>query len=222
MKLVLVIIIFYSFNLTFAQEKINQFDVNGNRTGIWKKLYDNGNIRYQGQFEAGKEIGVFKFYSINNPNFPTLIKTYFKENDTATVEFFTEKEILQSKGSMIGKERVGKWIYFNADGKTILSEENYENGLLNGVSKTFYKNGNITEILHYKNGKLEGITQRFSNEGILLEEISFKNGMRNGLAKFFDTNGALIYSGMYENDEKVGKWEFYGNKKTEEVNQTKQ
>ena len=39
-----------------AQEKINQLDANGDRTGIWKKYFNNNRIRYEGQFDAGKEI----------------------------------------------------------------------------------------------------------------------------------------------------------------------
>ena len=222
MKLQLILTLFLFSGIVFGQEKINQFDANGNRTGIWKKDHQNGRIRYKGQFEAGKEVGVFNYYSIVSSDYPILIKTYSKDSDIATAEFFTEKGVLESEGKMNGKERIGKWLYYHPDGKTLLSEENYENGLLNGESKTYFVSGQLTEISHYKDGKLDGNTKQYSKEGILLEELNYKNGKLHGLATFYNINGKVIYTGMYENDEKTGKWEFYKEGKPVKKNQLKQ
>jgi antitoxin component YwqK of YwqJK toxin-antitoxin module len=222
MKLKLFSLLFFFTGILCSQEKINQFDSEGNRTGVWRKEYSNGRIRYEGQFEAGKEVDVFKYFSELSSDFPILIKTYSKSSDIATAEFFTEKGVLQSKGEMKGKERIGKWLFYHVDGKTILSEENYENGLLNGESKTFFKSGQLTEILHYKSGKLEGNAKRYSDEGVLLEELNYSNGQLNGLATFYDTEGNIIYTGMYENDEKIGEWKFYKDGKTVDENKLKQ
>jgi antitoxin component YwqK of YwqJK toxin-antitoxin module len=222
MKLNLFFLLLFFTGILCSQEKINQFDSDGNRTGVWRKEYSNGKVRYEGQFEAGKEVGVFKYYSEISSDFPILIKTYSKSNDIATAEFFTEKGVLQSKGDMEGKERIGKWLFYNTDGKTILSEENYENGLLYGVSKIFFKSGELAEVLHYKSGKLEGNAKRFSDEGVLLEELNYSNGKLNGLATFYDTKGNIIYTGMYENDEKIGEWKYYKDGKTEDEKKLKQ
>jgi antitoxin component YwqK of YwqJK toxin-antitoxin module len=218
MKLKLFLGFFLGAVVVFSQEKINQLDANGNKTGIWKKDYPNGRIRYQGQFEADKEVGIFKYYSVVSSDYPILIKTYSKDTNIATAEFFTEKGVLQSKGEMKGKDRIGKWIYFHTDGKTVLSEENYENGFLNGESKIFFKTGQLTEIKHYKNGKLDGNSKRYSEEGILLDDLNYKNGILEGQATFYDIKGNIIYTGMYENDEKVGEWKYYKDGKPAEEN----
>ena len=205
-----------------AQEKINQFDLKGNRNGVWKKYYSNNNIRYQGEFKAGKEIGVFKYYSVSSSEHPIAIKKFNESNNIASVTFYTVKGVVESKGEMDGKKRIGKWLYYHPDGKTIMIEENYLNGVLDGEFKSYYKTGVITEILHYKNGKLHGNSKRFADNGVLLDDLNYNNGKLEGLAKYYNINGELIYTGNYENDEKVGEWEYFENGKKENINKLKQ
>jgi len=209
-------------NTSVAQENINQFDINGKRTGVWEKFYTNNRIRYHGQFEAGKEVGVFKYYSALSSEYPIAVKTFEKGSSIAEVKFYTDNGILESEGKMNGKNRIGKWLYFHEDGKAILSEENYLNGLLNGESKTYYKSGEITEILFYANGKLHGNAKRYDINGTLISDLTYENGKLNGLAKYFNLDGELMYTGNYENDVKTGKWEYYENGEEKNVNKLKQ
>jgi len=56
----IVMIIFFITSTIFAQEKFNQLDEKGNKHGPWKGVYeDTKYTKYEGQFEHGKEIGVF-------------------------------------------------------------------------------------------------------------------------------------------------------------------
>ena len=41
---------------------INDIDINGNKQGIWKKTYNNGLIRYKGQFKDNKPQDLFLYY----------------------------------------------------------------------------------------------------------------------------------------------------------------
>ena len=49
------------------------------------------------------------------------------KSNEAQVQFFTEKGVLESEGKMLGKEHIGKWIYYK-NGKQVVAEEQYENG----------------------------------------------------------------------------------------------
>lgn len=219
----LVISFFMLFFLPLkAQEKINKFDLNGKREGVWKKQYSNNNIRYQGTFKAGKEIGVFKYYDITDSTHPTIIKTFKPNSTLASVNFYTVKGVLESTGTMDGKNRIGTWLYYYPDGKTLMIEENYKNGVLDGTYKSFYKTGKVTEILDYTSGKLNGNAKRYADNGVLLDDLNYKNGKLKGAAKYYNIEGKLIYAGDYINDEKVGEWEFYENGKTESINKLKQ
>lgn len=210
-----------SFQSIIGQEAINKFDANGKRIGVWEKYYNNNRIRYQGQFQNGKEIGVFKYYSALSSEHPIVIKTFTKNSTQAKVKFFTEKGILESEGEMNGKNRVGKWLYYHVDGKSILAEENYEKGILNGESITYYLTGTITEISNYKNGKLHGNLKRYADNSVLLDDLNYENGKLNGAAKYYNVEGELIYWGDYENDEKVGQWEYFENGKPENFKSVK-
>ncbi|MFO7673610.1 MAG: toxin-antitoxin system YwqK family antitoxin [Lutibacter sp.] len=209
LRSLLVFLILLVSGAAISQEKINQLDAQGRRTGIWKKFYDNNNIRYEGQFKAGKEIGVFNFYSELNSEQPMIVKTFSEGNHNAKVSYFYDDGKLESEGSMNGKNRIGKWTYYNTDGKTIVSEENYEKGLLNGISTTYFAPGKIAETANYKNDELHGNVLRYSSEGVLLDDLHYQNGKLHGPAKYFNVLGKLVRKGDYENDLKVGNWEYY-------------
>lgn len=201
-----------------AQENINKFDSNGNKHGVWKKYYSNNNIRYVGAFNAGKEIGVFKYYDITNSSHPVIIKTFKANSTIASVTFYTVKGVIESIGTMNGKNRIGTWQYFYPDGKTLMVEENYVNGVLDGSYKSYYINGKVNETLNYKAGKLNGPAKRFADNGVLLDDINYYNGKLEGSAKYYNLYGKLIFAGNYENDEKIGEWEYYENGKNENKN----
>ena len=192
---------------SFAQ-KVNQFDENGERHGVWKKYYANKRIRYQGEFKNGKEVGVFKFYDVTHSNFPTAIKEFSLDSKSAYVKFYTLKGKLRSEGKMIGRERIGEWKYYFPTGK-IFSEEFYKNGKLEGEIKNYYANGKLTSVSIYKNGKKNGIVKKFSNEGILIEQVLYKNDTLEGVAKYFDLKGNIKETGVYKAGKRFGKWEYY-------------
>ena len=198
----------FFFTISIQAQKINQLDVNGKRTGVWKKFYDNGKIRYSGQFINGKEVGVFKFYTINSSSQPSIVKKYRKNSDTALVTFYTGKGTVKTEGKMLGKKRIGKWIYYFFDGE-ISSEEEYSNGSLNGVLKNYYRNGKLTEETAYQFGKKHGVSKIYTNAGILIENVSYVAGKLEGEGKYYDLKGDLKEKGIYKNGKRVGKWEFY-------------
>jgi len=207
LQFLLLYILFLGATTSFAQ-KINQFDADNQRQGVWKKYYSNGRIRYTGEFNHGKEIGTFKFFDITHSDFPMVVKKFKPNTDTASVFFYTKKGKLRSKGKMIGKKRIGKWIYYFENG-ALFSEESYIDGKLEGVLKNYYKNKKVLEETHYKNGLKHGISKTYSDKGILLEEVYYAFGKENGEAKYYDLKGNLKEKGIYKNGKRVGKWEYY-------------
>lgn len=211
-SLLLLFSCFFGFQTVKAQ-KINQFNKNKKRTGVWKKYYSNKRVRYVGQFENGKEVGTFKYYDITTSKYPTIIKEFSAKSDSAFVQFFTLKGKLRSKGYMVGRKRVGKWMYYFSSGKTF-SEESYVDGKLEGTLKNYYENGKVLEETQYHDGKKNGVSKKYSDEGVLIEEVNYANDLLNGKGKYFELNGNLKEEGAYRNGKRHGKWEFYiGGKK---------
>lgn len=208
LRKVLVGLILLIISQSFGQE-INQLNADGERIGIWQKYYSNKGLRYEGKFENGKEVGVFQFYSINNSKYPMVIKRYNPEDEQVLVQFFSSTGVLESEGYMIDKSRVGTWLYYHKNSKSIMIEETYENGNLNGVSKLFYKTRQLAKIENFKDGKLHGSSKQYSEQGVLTDNLIYENGELNGLVIFYETNGNIKQRGRYKNDIKVGMWEYY-------------
>lgn len=193
-----------------VSQEVNQIDNNGKRHGVWKKYYSNGRVRYVGNFNHGKEIEIFKYYSASNSDNPIIIKKYHTNDNFADVQFFTSKGVLESAGMMKGKKREGKWLFYHPNGKAIMSEENYKEGKLSGDYITFYPSGEPTETAAYKNGLLDGNYKKYSIKGFLYQDFNYKAGKLNGMAIYYSRKtGDLIKKGPFKNDLRVGTWENY-------------
>ena len=209
-KIVFLLIVFLIIHPVFSQGEVNQLNKNGEREGVWEKYYDNNRLRYRGTFKNGKEVGTFKYYSAASSDHPVIIKEFEADSDIAEVKFYTEAGVLESEGQMKGKDRVGKWIFYHTDGKSIMSEENYVNGKLEGPYKTYFPDGTPTEIASYKNGLLDGNYKKYAIKGHLIYDFNYKNGKLNGLATYYSRRtGDLIKKGPFKDDERVGTWENY-------------
>lgn len=193
-----------------AQNNINQFDSQGNRDGVWKKYYPGTKqLRYEGTFKNGKEIGVFKFYCEECKDKPTAIKEFNQQDDIANVKYFTLKGKVVSEGKMDGKDRIGEWIFYHEKSDNIMSREHYLDGKLNGVKTTYYTNNKITEELHYKGGMKDGENNYFSPDGILIKKLNYRNDLLQGEAFYYDAFGVVIIEGSYKDDKKHGLWKYY-------------
>ena len=199
-----------------GQNDINQNDADGRRHGIWKKYYPGTKqLRYEGTFEHGKEVGTFKFYCEECKDKPTAVKEYNEENNKANVKYFTIKGKLVSEGMMEGQNRIGEWLYFHEKSKAVMTRENYVNGKLDGKKITYYPNGIVTEELSFKNGVMEGENNYYSPEGILIKKLQYRNNELQGEAFYYDAFGNTVISGFYKNGKKHGLWKYYKNGKVE-------
>ncbi len=192
-----------------AQKAVNQFNSNGDKTGKWEKKYANGNYRYKGQFLNGKEIGIFYFYSEFNNSTPYIIKEFNNKNHRCKVQFFTKQGVLESKGEMNKRDRVGQWLYFAPDGKRVVLEENYKAGKLSGAVKVYYPDGSLTEEIHYLNGMMHGNSIRYTDQGKLVSKIPYEQNKMHGKIFYYDKNGIIRETGHYDHGKRVGRWEFY-------------
>lgn len=214
MKYIKLLFVFVALSHSLlAQEKVNQLDSHGKRHGIWIKYFElNNQLRYTGQFNHGKEVGIFKYYDINNDKIPIVIRTFNTTNDVAEVSFFTIGGVLESKGKMQGKNRIDKWVFYQKDGKTVLAEELYKDGQKDGEARVYYTNGKVTEIAHYLNGKLDGNYKRYSVFNFLYQDLTYKNDELDGLAIYYDPkNGLIVSKGSYKENKRAGIWEHYEN-----------
>lgn len=199
-----------------AQGNINQLDAEGKRHGVWKKMYPGTQqLRYEGTFQHGKEIGTFKYYCQECKDKPTAVKEFNEKDNTALVKYYTIKGKLVSEGKMEGKDRIGEWVYYHKKSNEVMTREQYKDGKLHGKKITYYPNGKITEELLYENGVMQGENLYFSPEGVLLKKLKYVKGELHGPATYYDAHGNVVIEGFYKKGKKDSVWKYYKDGKIE-------
>ena len=202
----------FTTSIVFSQNEINQLDSQGKRHGIWKKNFeDSEQVRYEGEFNHGKEKGVFKFYCEDCGTTAIMTKSYNENDAISEVKYFSKKGNLISEGQMKGKVRIGLWIYYHNRTKDVMTKENYNNGELDGTKLTYYKNNVLAEELIYKNGIKEGQNIYYSPTGKMLKDLYYVNDELHGEATYYDALGNIVLEGAYKNGKKNGVWKTYEN-----------
>ena len=223
MKQIFFLFIIFSAFIANAQDKINQLDDKGNRHGLWRGTHKESNrIRYEGSFNHGKEVGVFKYFDDTKAATTIATRDFSKGDGSCYAVFFDQKGNKVSEGTLANKLPEGEWKYFHFESKQLMSVEFYSKGKLVGVRKVFYKDGTVAEETNYKSGIKEGSSKTYSEKGELLDAHIYKNGQYNGLASYFDGLGNKMYEGNYVNGKRVGIWKFFEkNKVIKEVKASK-
>lgn len=208
--------------MVFAQD-FNKLDEKGLKQGTWKGIYEESKRpRYQGTFEHGKEIGLFKFFDDTKAG--TIIATRefnAKDNSCYTI-FYNQKSNKVSEGKVVNKKFDGEWKYYHENLPLIMTTEFYANGKLNGVRKVFYRNGNIAEETTYVNGVKEGNYKKYTENGVILEETIYKKGEYDGQAIFRGADNQISGQGIFKKGKKVGMWKILEDDKLKNVNMNKQ
>ncbi len=215
MRNTILFILLVMSNMVFSQD-INEFDDNGKRHGVWKKTFEGTKaVRYEGQFNHGKEIGLFKFYKyVNKKSALSATKQFNETNNIANVKFFTSKGKVISEGQMDGKKYIGPWKYYHKNSKQLLRTEQYDNnGLQQGELLVYYEDGTIAERSNYKDDMLEGKSVWYNEKGVPVKEFVFENDELHGHSKYFSNEGELLIEGLYKKGKKHGIWKYYQNGK---------
>lgn len=206
----------------FAQD-INKLDENGKKHGVWKGIYEESKRpRYEGTFEHGKEIGMFKFFDDTKAG--TVIATReFNPNDNSCYTiFYNQNKHKVSEGKVVNKKFEGEWKYYHEDLPSVMTLEVYVNGKLNGVRKVFYKSGEIAEEATYKDGIKNGTYKSYAENGVVLEESNYVNDIYDGPATYRSTTNEITGQGIYKKGKKIGMWKILEKGKLKNVNMSYQ
>ncbi|MCX7954451.1 MAG: toxin-antitoxin system YwqK family antitoxin [Bacteroidales bacterium] len=124
--------------------------VHGNKEGVWKGYYPNGNIKYEITYKNGKAKGYAKFY-FENGNISE--EGYWDEN-----KWVGEYKLYHSNGNI-----AYEWNY-NQEGKRT------------GIQKYYHENGKLMMVGEWKDGKESGIIKEYDKNGSLISEKVFNDG----------------------------------------------
>ena len=82
--------------------------------------------------------------------------------------------------------------YWFQDIERLEHEENYKNGVKDGIQRLWYESGVLKRIESYNNGNLEGIWKEWYEDGQLKSQGSYKHGYKHGLWREWDESGILV------------------------------
>ena len=196
------LIFILSINFVLAQDT-NMLDSNGKKHGVWKGIYEESKRpRYEGVFEHGKEIGLFKFFDDTKAGTVIATRDFDPKVNSCYTIFYNQKNNKVSEGKVVNKQFEGEWKYYHENSTQIMTLEFYSNGKLNGIRKVFYVSGKIAEETTYVNGVKEGPYKKFIETNVVLEETLYKNGEYNGPAIFRDADNQIAGQGIFKNGKK--------------------
>jgi antitoxin component YwqK of YwqJK toxin-antitoxin module len=195
----------------------NVFNASNKREGVWIRVYKTNPkvMYYKGSFKNGVPIGVFEFY-----NDKGLLKSTVNHIQDTTindvVNYYADGKTLNSKGRYVGKvvarkwerQKQGKWEFFDADGR-LIRFENYKDNLLNGESKVYYANGQVSHEMMYLGDKMNGPFAEYTIEGKVSKKGSYKNGIYDGNIVVNYDSGKKKEEGKFVNGMRDGGWNFY-------------
>jgi len=195
----------------------NVFNASNKREGVWIRVYKTNPkvMYYKGNFKNGVPTGVFEFY-----NDKGLLKSTVNHIQDTTindvVNYYADGKTLNSKGRYVGKvvarkwerQKQGKWEFFDADGR-LIRFENYKDNLLNGESKVYYANGQVSHEMMYLGDKMNGPFTEYTIEGKVSKKGGYKNGIYDGNIVVNYDSGKKKEEGKFVNGMRDGGWNFY-------------
>jgi len=133
-----------------------------------------------------------------NVNDSTKVYT-FKDNGekvTGTVIFYelnpkTAKKFKKSHREVKEGKRVNKGYEYYPNGSINAELPFDNNGLITGIVKYFYENGQLAATVEFKSDKVNGLSKEYNGKGIQSKEIVFDKGVK--VKEYdFDNNGKKI------------------------------
>lgn len=217
-----IVMLLFLVNACLAQDT-NKLDENGKKHGLWRGIYEESKRpRYEGNFEHGKEVGMFKFFDDTKAGTVIATRDFNPKDNSCYTIFYNQKGSKVSEGKVVNKQFEGEWKYYHEDSPQIMTIENYSNGKLEGVRKVYYKSGKIAEETTYKNGVKDGLYKKYAENDVILEETIYKNGEYEGMAVFRNPANHITGQGNFKEGKKVGKWKILQKDTLVVVNMDKQ
>lgn len=203
----------------------NAFDSNEERHGPWIRVWPNGKLYYEGQFNHGRPQGSFTFYfetgevmsRIEHEDDPRyMIATHYRQdgNVSGSGGYFTTEELDEAGEPIRVKDK--HWKYFDVRG-TLRIEEHWSNGVLQGEYAAYDENGRVVERGFYENGEKSGPWSIFNERGKILNRVEFQAGLHHGEFQMNDDLGRNLIIGRHAHGQAIGAWVHYNSDRTVHV-----
>jgi antitoxin component YwqK of YwqJK toxin-antitoxin module len=186
---------------------LNQTDNKGLKQGFWRVAYENGKTKYEATFKDNKPVGEMKRYYEDGTIKAIMI--FDNTGKKSRAKLFYTNGILATEGNFIESMKDSIWKYYSYYDTILKMEESYVNGIKNGVTKKYYSNKKIAEILEFKNGLKNGSWKEYFDNGTLKLEANYVNDKRDGEFETFYSTGKPEMKGFFKNNFKEKEWKYF-------------
>ncbi len=195
----------YRNGFMYTEERINRYNSEAKRTGIWQDLYPNGRIKEEGPWTNGERNGVFKFFN-KKGELEKLEKyengvlvTEDGNSETAILDIrkeYYEDGSIRVVGSYSGGKKKGTFREYDKEGKEI-------NGYL------YDNDRKMGEGMLDSLGRRIGAWKLYHTSGELRAEGEYIEGLKEGPWTFYFVNGSTEQKGSYKGDLPTGQWKWF-------------
>ncbi len=189
-------------------QMLNQTDDRGRKQGKWQKTYENGSLRYEGQFRDNRPYGTFRYYYKTGE---LQTENQFSEDGIiAESKMYYRNGSLFAEGKYVNQQKDGLWLYYSEPDHKLIAREQYKDGEMHGENLTYYaETGEILESTHYEEGMKNGPYKKYFPDGKLMTEGKYLNDQLNGLFISYYPNGQVQVRGTYRMGRQTGNWEYF-------------
>lgn len=193
----------YRNGFIYTEERINRYDQEGKRTGVWRDLYSGGLVREEGNWANGLRNGVFKFFD--------------KKGELEKLEKYQDGILVidEAATAILDIRQV-----YDENGK-VISSGTYMQGKKQGNFREYDSRGNEIGGTLYDadvkigEGRIDSLGRRigpwklFYPDGTLRAEGEYINGLKDGPWTFYFSNGKPEQKGVYKEDLPTAQWRWY-------------
>ncbi len=212
----------YNSGFLRSEEQINRFDEEEKKQGIWKEFYENGKVKWEGDFKHGVLDGIVREYNKKGglKTMNMFVDGALNE-DAKEVEFFElSKEIRPNGSYLIGgyADEMKQGIFREYDSIDVLiNSYQYRNnikiaegildstGLEHGEWKYLYTDGSIKAIGKFNHGKREDLWVYYFKGGEIEQKGLYINGLPHGEWKWWYTNKQLRRKELFRHGKEDGE-----------------
>jgi len=186
------------------------FDDEGEKTGKWFWLYENGKTKSEVVFEKGKLNGTYlQYFKGGGLNYSA---NYVDGEIDGEYKLYNERGALSAikhfdKGTLDGEYKT-----FHDNGENYMDYFiPYKDGEINGLVKQYHLNGVESYQCNYVDGKKVGSEKQYHKNGQLISDVNYEAGIINGEYIVYLPDGKVKQKGTIENGDYIGHWEYFHN-----------
>lgn len=170
----------YNKGKLVTREKINRYNAQNEKTGLWKEFSTSGVVREEGIYKNGKRDGIFKTYKYNGELQD--LKKY-------------DMDELQIDAEELKFVELFKIYYPTGELHYTVAKDDYDRR--QGATQEFDKQGNIIQ------------TEIFKNDTLFAKGFIDSEGLKQKKWEYYYNGDRIIGQGNYEDDYKSGMWEYF-------------